>query len=95
MIPVEGLLESWWEHYFLLRRPTMAAKLFEYVVLHHPKTVKDAQGNETQAADAIVVPVTHVLAKNEQEVGMRAARMIPEEYVGKLDEVEILVRPFA
>lgn len=73
----------------------MASKLFEYAVIHHPKIVKDAQGNETQGADTLVVDVTRVLAKNEQEVAMRAARAVPESYVEKLDEVEIVVRPFA
>lgn len=70
------------------------AKLFEYAVIHHPKTVKDAQGNETQGPDALLVDVTRVLAKNENEVAMRAARAVPDAFVEKLDEVEIVVRPF-
>lgn len=72
----------------------MASRLFEYAVLHHPKVVKDAQGNETQGADAILTPPTFVLAKDDKEVAMRAARAIPESHLDKLDQVEIVVRPF-
>lgn len=70
------------------------SKLFEYAILYHPKVVKDAAGNETQGADKILKVPTHVLAGSEKEVAMRAAREIPEEYLNKLDEVEVCVRPF-
>ena len=72
----------------------MAMKLFEYVVLHHPKVTKDVQGNETQGPDKVLKQPTPVLANNDKEVAMRAAREIPETYVDKLEEVEICVRPF-
>ncbi len=70
------------------------AKLFEYAILHHPKVVKDQAGNETQGLDTIIKEPTYVLAGNEKEVAMRAAREIPETYLTKLEEVEICVRPF-
>ena len=70
------------------------SKLFEYAIIHHPKTVKDAAGNETQGADVLVKPPTFLLAKGDEEVAMRAAREIPEQYLDKLEEVEICVRPF-
>lgn len=73
----------------------MMATLYEYTVVHHPRVMKDAQGNETQGPDTVVVDVERVMAKNEGEVAIRAARRIPEQYTEKLDEVEILVRPFA
>lgn len=72
----------------------MPSKLFEYAVLYHPKVVKDAQGNETQGEDMIVSPAQFVLAKDDKEVAIRAARAIPDEYLGKLDQVEIVIRPF-
>lgn len=72
----------------------MASRLFEYAVLFHPKIVKDAQGNETQGPDTIVHKPAFVLAKDDKEVAMRAARMIPEEYLDRLDQVEIVIRPF-
>lgn len=69
-------------------------KLFEYVVLFHPKVTKDQCGNETQGPDEIIVEPERVLADNEQLVQMLAARKIPDRYADKLDQVEILVRPF-
>lgn len=70
------------------------AKLFEYAIIHHPKVVKDASGNETQGPDKLLTQPTHCLAGSDKEVAMRAAREIPEAYLDKLDEVEICVRPF-
>lgn len=69
-------------------------RLFEYAILHHPKVVKDTQGNETQGADTILKGVSCVLASNDKEVAMRAAREIPELFLDRLGEVEICVRPF-
>lgn len=70
------------------------ARLFEYAVLYHPKVVKDAMGNETQGPDRIISDPIFTLAKDDKEVAMRAARAIPDEYLDKLDQVEIVVRPF-
>lgn len=70
------------------------SKLFEYAVIFHPKTVKDAQGNETQGPDELLVQPRFLLAKSDKEVAMRAAREIPETYLDKLDQVEVCVRPF-
>lgn len=66
-------------------------KLFDYAVIHHPK--KKDKDTETKASKLIVVPTT-ILAKDENTALMLAARAIPEEYVDKLDEVEVAVRPF-
>jgi len=70
------------------------AKLFEYAIIHHPKVVKDAQGNETQGPDVLLKEPTTLLANSDKEVAMRAAREIPDKYLDKLEEVEICVRPF-
>ncbi len=74
----------------------MAAKgkLFEYAVLHHPKAKKDMAGNEEQAKSVILTDVTRTLAATPEEVSILAARSIPEEYLDKLEQVEIVVRPF-
>jgi hypothetical protein len=69
-------------------------KLFEYGVLFHPKPKKDASGNEEPVKSKIVTDVTRVLATTPEEVSIMAARSIPEEYLGRLDEVEITIRPF-
>lgn len=70
------------------------AKLFEFAVLFHPKVVRDTLGNETQGPDQIISPPVFTLARDDKEVAMRAARAIPDTYLDKLDQVEIVVRPF-
>lgn len=65
-------------------------KLFEYAVVHHPVVKKDEEPKKS----VIVTDVTRVLASSDQEVGMIAARSIPEEYLDRLDQVEIIIRPF-
>ncbi len=68
----------------------MAKKtIYEYVVLHHET---DDEGEVT--VSTIIVDVARVLAASEQEVGMIAARAIPEDYADRLAEVEITIRPF-
>lgn len=65
-------------------------RIFEYAVIHHPKKKKDEDPKKSE----IVVDVTRVIAASPEEVGILAARQIPEDYLGKLDEVEIAIRPF-
>jgi len=65
-------------------------KLYEYAVIYHPKKKKD----EEAAKSEVLVPVTTILAADEKEVAIRAARAIPAEYAEKLDQVEIAFRPF-
>jgi hypothetical protein len=74
----------------------MAAKgkLFEYAVLHHPKAKKDLAGNEETVKSSILTDVTRVLAATPEEVSILAARSIPTEFLDKLEQVEIVVRPF-
>lgn len=66
------------------------SKLFEYVVLYHPKTKKD----EERPKSELLVDVTRVLADSDREVAMRAAREVPDTYLDKLERVEICVRSF-
>jgi hypothetical protein len=74
----------------------MAAKgkLFEYAVLHHPKAKRDLAGNEETVKSSILTDVTRVLAASPDEVSILAARSIPPDFLDKLDQVEIVVRPF-
>ena len=62
-------------------------KLYEYVVIYVPK---DKEKNKPK----IAVDVTRILAADERTATMIASRAIPEEYMDKLDEVEVAVRPF-
>jgi hypothetical protein len=68
-------------------------QIFEYAVLLNEKRDKD--GEVTEEA-SIVVPVTQVLARDEGQAQMLAARAIPDEMVsdGKLDRLMVVVRPF-
>jgi hypothetical protein len=69
-------------------------KLFEFSVLYHPKQTKDTAGNDTTPASQLIVDKQSTLAINEKEVGLRASRAIPVEYDNRLDDCEVLVRPF-
>lgn len=69
----------------------MRLRLFEYAMLLHPKTDKD--GKDIGKTEFITFS-NHILAKDEKQVGIIAAREIPKEHMDDLDRVEILVRPF-
>ncbi len=66
------------------------AQLFEYAILHHPTTKK----GEPAARSVIAVEPTRVLAKTRDEAAIHAARAIPATLIDRVDELEILVRPF-
>jgi hypothetical protein len=66
-------------------------KLYQFAVIYNPDTTKE---NLKDEKPAVIVPVTEVLAKDERQAQMLAARSIPESYVDKLESVEITVRPF-
>jgi len=70
------------------------AKLFEYAIIYQPKERTDAQGNDTTPPAVLIVEPTQILCRDEKEATIQAARRIPEEYLTKLDEVEIALRPF-
>lgn len=75
----------------------MAGKLFEYVIVFHPrrpKAAKPGAEDEDTGESKILIDLTRVIARDEKAVGMMAAKKIPDEYDSKLDQVEILIRPF-
>lgn len=69
------------------------ARLYEYAVLLEEKRDKD--GEVTDPAE-VIVPITNVLARDDAQAQMLAARAIPAEYVenGKFDRLVVVVRPF-
>jgi hypothetical protein len=69
-------------------------KLFEYAVLYHPKPTKDQNDRGETPKSTLVTKTTEVLAASDAEVSVLAARSIPEEYLDKLADIEIVVRPF-
>jgi hypothetical protein len=68
-------------------------KLYEYAVVLDEKRDKDDDVTEEAA---VVVPVQTVLARDDAQAQLLAARSIPDEYVtnGKLDRLTVVVRPF-
>jgi len=65
-------------------------KLFQYAVILHPTEKEKEDG----AKSKLIVNVMTVLAKDAGAAALLAARAIPAEYVEKLDQVEVAVRPF-
>lgn len=69
-------------------------KLYEYAVIYHPLATKDQQERGEKPASELIVDVTRVLANDDKQAGMLAARAIPDKFTDKLDRVEIAIRPF-
>lgn len=65
--------------------------LFEYAVIKEEKTDKDGEVVEPAV---VVVPVTQILAENESQAQMVAARAIPEDHIGDLGRITVAMRPF-
>ena len=73
-------------------------KLFEYAILYHPVPTKEDRDRGIKKP-SVLIPVagqdvTRVVAEDEKEVSIRAARQIPEEYLDRLQQIEVAVRPF-
>jgi hypothetical protein len=69
-------------------------KLFQYVILYHPKPTKEQnERNESPKSTVIVGPKNEV-AVEEKHAAMIAAREIPAEYVDRMEDVEVVIRPF-
>jgi hypothetical protein len=66
------------------------AKLFQYVAFLRPTEDEAKAGN---IGKVIVQPQT-ILSVNDQAASILASRAIPEEYLDKIDRIEIAVRPF-
>lgn len=69
-------------------------QLFQYAIIFQPKQTRDAQGNDTTPAALIIQAPQFVLAKDAAQVGILAARAIPEAYLDKLEQVQIAISPF-
>lgn len=70
------------------------SKLYEYAVIYTPIATKEQSERGDKPKAELIVPVTHILAGNDKEAGMLAARAIPDAYTDKLDRLEIALRPF-
>jgi hypothetical protein len=63
---------------------------FVAIILNPTKKQVDEEGS----SPVVIVQPTAVLAKNEQQAGMKAARLIPEEHANKEDRLEVRILPF-
>jgi hypothetical protein len=66
-------------------------KIYEVAVLFVPPEKKNE--DQTEKAQLLVKP-TAILAKNDAAAQIQAARMIPEAFEDKLEQVQVAVRPF-
>lgn len=69
-------------------------KLYDMAVLHHPRPTEDEQKRGVKPKSAVIVQPTTIVATDDKEASILAARAIPQEYLQRLEEVEVLVRPF-
>lgn len=69
------------------------ALLFEYAVLLQEK--RDKEGTLVEDAE-VVVPVTPIAARDEDQAQLVAARAIPDALIkdGKMERLMVVVRPF-
>jgi len=65
-------------------------RLFQYVIIFTPSDKEEKDGVKAK----VLVDVTNALSQDEKSVAILAARQIPEEYLDKLDQVNIAIRPF-
>ncbi len=65
-------------------------KVFQYVIFLTPNN----ENKDTPEKPKILVEPKTVLASTEQQAGILASRDIPEEYIDRLEEVNVVVRPF-
>jgi len=73
----------------------MPAKLFEYAILHHSKPTKAEEEQGKKPTTTVLVDPKRIVAADESKALLIAAREIPSDYLdGKLDEIEVLIRPF-
>jgi len=69
-------------------------KLFEYAAIFHPRATKaQKDAGEDPKSEIIIFPEV-VLAYDEREVAMRVAKQLPDSYMDKLSQVEIIIRGF-
>lgn len=60
---------------------------FNYIIFFNPK-------EDTEQGAKVLAGPTAILAKDLDRAKILAARAIPEEYVSKLSQVEVIVRNF-
>ena len=65
-------------------------KIYQYAVILHPSEKEKKDGKKSE----LIVDLRSVLAADDKAAMVLAARAIPEEYIAKLDRIEVAIRPF-
>jgi len=65
-------------------------KLFEFAIIAHPTSEEEKAGKTTE----IIVKPEVIVAPDDRTANIIASRKIPESHLGRLDRVEIALRPF-
>ena len=66
------------------------AKLFQYAIIWNPSTKEAKDGKKAE----MIKEVSTILAGDEQKAFMLAARLIPEDKLDQLDQIQVVVRAF-
>lgn len=70
-------------------------KLFEFAAIHHPKAKSDEDKKAGRHPKSVLLlEPKRVLARDEKEVAIKAARELPDNVLDDLENVEIVIRPF-
>lgn len=72
----------------------MKSKLFQIAILFHPVQTQAEKDAGASPKTKLVKQPEFVLAVDEKQASTLAARMIPDEYVDKLDQIELAIAPF-
>lgn len=68
----------------------MSMKAFQVLAIFNPSKEEETSGYKSK----FIVEPCFILAKDAAAASMIVARKIPDEYIEKLDQVEVAVRPF-
>ena len=69
----------------------MNERLYQYAVLLQPTAEEARRGERTKI---VIPPSDWLVAASEQEVQLKAAMAIPQEYKHCVDRLVVAVRPF-
>lgn len=65
-------------------------KPFQYVIVYQPTEKEKKDGKKSE----IVVDLKTILAADEKTAMLLAGRAIPENFIDKLNQLDVYVRPF-
>lgn len=68
----------------------MPSKLFQYAAIWEPSAEQIKGGEKAK----LIVDLKTVLCTDDKSAMVLAARDIPADYLGQLDQVQVVVRPF-